>query len=216
MGVLRESGWLQALDAPERDGVLALRNASLTGALAQLLFVVGAALLLVDLGAHPGAAWNPVGLYHHALLAVALLTPAAVLGAASFLLYFSGFRKLATFSREFTSPAFLTLVGLFGVLLTISGLALLLAGEALSASAYALAPVAVLFGVPLLLLGIVLSVVGLFGQAVGSWGVGARYREGTLRSGAVLMVFPLLGNGLSFFGYRRALAQARPPTSVPA
>ncbi|MFZ1024155.1 MAG: DUF973 family protein [Thermoplasmata archaeon] len=214
MGVLRETALLQAVDAPEREGVRALRAASLSGSLAQILFLGGALLLTQSLLAYPGAAWNPVGLYHHAFLAVLLLVPAAVAGAVSFLLYFSGFRKLATSSRDFTTPAFLTLVGILGVAMTASGLGLLLTGVALTSTSYALAPVAVLFGVPLLLLGMILSIVGLFGQAVGSWRVGQRYQESTLRTGAILMVFPVLGNAFSFLGYRRALARGSPPASL--
>jgi zinc/manganese transport system permease protein len=207
MGALRETALLQAVDAPEREGVRVLGRASLAAAVSHALLVGGAVLLAVSLLADPGAAWNASGLYRHALLAVVLLVPGAVLATVSYLLYFSGFRRMATSSREFTSPAFLTLVGLLGIALTAAGLGLFLTGVALNASGYALAPVATLFGVPLLLLGIALAVIGLIGQAVGSWRVGLRYQENALRTGAVLMVIPLAGNALSFLGYRRALAR---------
>jgi zinc/manganese transport system permease protein len=215
MAVLRETPLLQSVDATEIEGVRYLRNASLCASVSQALFVGGAILLTQALLAYPGAAWNAMGLYQHALLAVLFLVPAAIVGAASFLLYFSGFRRMATSSREFTAPAFLTLVGLLGIALTISGLALFLTGAALSASAYALAPVAILFGVPLLFLGIVLSLVGLFGHAVGSWRVGQRYQETVLRTGAILMFVPLLGYALSVLGYSRALARAPIPAALP-
>jgi zinc/manganese transport system permease protein len=206
VGVLRETALLQAVDASEREGVRSLRDASLAASISQLLFVAGAALLTVTLLAYPGAAWNPSSLYAHARWAVSFLASAAIVGSVSFLLYFSGFRKMATSSREFASPAFLTLVGVLGIALTVGGLALFLSGLALTASSYGLAPVAVLFGIPLLFLGVILSVVGLFGQAMGSWRAGHRYRERTLRTGAILMVVPAVGSGVSFLGYRRALA----------
>lgn len=207
VGVLRETALVQAVDASERDGVRSLRDASLTAAIAQGLFVGGAGLLTVSLLAYPGAAWNPAGLYAHALGAVVFLAAAAFVGTASFLLYFSGFRKMAATTRDFTSPAFLTLVGLLGIALTAGGLGLFLSGVALAAASYGLAPVAVLFGIPLLFLGVILSVVGLLGQAMGSWRAGLRYREGALRAGAILMVVPAVGYGVSFVGYRRALAR---------
>ncbi|MGA8542684.1 MAG: metal ABC transporter permease [Thermoplasmata archaeon] len=215
MGVLRETSYLQAVDATESQGVQSLRNASLTAAVAQALFVAGALFLTASLLAHPSAAWNPSGLYRHALVAIAFLVPAAIVGAVSFLLYFSGFRKMASSSRDFLSPAFLTLVGILGITMTVGGLGLFLGGVALNASAYALAPVAILFGVPLLLLGILLSVVGLFGQAVGNWRVGVRYEENALRTGAFLTCIPLVGFAVSYFGYRRALARGSPPSVVP-
>jgi len=218
MGALRETELLQALDAPEEEGVRSLGNASLLGSVAQALLVGGAVLLALALLRSPGSAWNIAALFRHAFLALLLLVLAAGVGTVSFLLYFSGFRKMATSSREFTSPALLTLVGLLGIALAVSGLALFLTGAALNASAYALAPVATLFGVPLLLLGVVLAVIGLFGQAVGSWRAGLRYQEGVLRAGAWLMVVPLVGHALSFLGYRRALARGPPiaPAIVPA
>jgi zinc/manganese transport system permease protein len=211
IGALRDTALLQAVEAPERDGMRSLRDASLAASISQLLFVVGATLLALSVIAHPGAAWNPSGLYAHALWAVLALASAAILGAASFLLYFSGFRKLAASSREFSSPTFLTLVGLLGIAFTSGGLGLYFSGVALASSSYGLAPVAELFGAPLIFLGVALSVVGLVGQAVGSWRVGLRYRERALRAGAILMILPIAGHGVSFFGYRRALARPIPP-----
>jgi zinc/manganese transport system permease protein len=205
--VLRETPLLQAVEVSEAEGIRALRNASLTGSASQLLFVGGALVLAETLLRYPGAAWNPVGLYDHALLAIVLLLPAAIAGAVSFLLYFSGFRRMAATSREFTAPAFLTLAGLLGIGLTGAGLGLLLTGDALASASYPLAPVAVLFGVPLLLLGVVLAVVGLVGQAVGAWRVGLRYGVSALRGGAILMFVPLVGYALSVFGYQRALVR---------
>jgi zinc/manganese transport system permease protein len=213
IGALRESPLLQAVDAPEPDGVRDLRNAALTGVGAQVLFLVGALFLLQSLLAYPGAAWNPSGLYAHARLALLCLVPAGVLGTASFVLYFSGFRKMATSASEFTSPAFLTLAGILGIALTGSGLGLYFTGVSLASTAYPLAPVAVLFGVPLMLVGVILALVGLFGQAVGGWRVGLRYRERALQTGAILTLLPLVGPALSFFGYRRALARAPSPHS---
>jgi len=211
LGVLRESSYLQAVDAPEPDGVRALRNAAITAALSQVLLVGGLVALAVDLLAFPSAGFDPGALGSHATLAIALLVPGAALAAVSYLLYFTGFRKLATSSRDFTPPAFLTLTGILGLLVAVSGLGLFLGGIALSATGYALAPVAILFGVPMLGLGLVLSVIGLYGQALGSWRVGLRYREDELRSGAVLMAVPVVGNLVAFLGYRRALARGSPP-----
>lgn len=215
IGVLRDTALLQAVDAPERDGVLDLRNAALSAALSQALFLGGALLLGTALLAHPGAAWNPVALYRNALGAVVLLLAGGILGAGSFLLHFRGFRKMATSSSEFSTPAYLTLVGLLGILLASAGLALFLTGVAVSAASYALAPVAVLFGVPLLLLGVLLSVVGFVGHALGSWRVGQRYKETTLRRAAMLMVFPVAGYAASFLGYQRSLDRGTPPGAVP-
>ncbi len=218
LSVLRESGLLQAVDAPERDGVRALRNATVVATLAQLLLVVGAVLLVGELSADPGAAWNPAGLWAQARGGALLLAIGAALTVGSYLLYFSGFRKMATSSREFTPPAFLTLTGLIGLSLTLSGLAMFLAGDGLNATGYALAPVAILFGVPMFALGLVLAGVGLYGQGLGSWRVGHRYQETTLRSGAVLMVLPILGNAVAYLGFRRALHRSGPldpsPTRV--
>ncbi|HTP54669.1 MAG TPA: DUF973 family protein [Thermoplasmata archaeon] len=216
VGSLRETALLQGVEAPEGDGVRSLRNASLIASVSQVLFVVGAALLTLALLAHPGGAWDPGQLYARASWAILALASAGILGAAASLLYFSGFRKMSTASREFINPAFLTLVGLLGIALTAGGLGLFLSGVALAASAYGLAPVAELFGVPLVFLGAILSVVGLVGQAVGSWRMGLRYQERALRTGAVLMVLPLVGYGVTYLGYRRALARGpAPPQSGP-
>jgi zinc/manganese transport system permease protein len=216
IGALRETALLQAVEAPEREGVRSLRNASLAASVSQVLFVVGAALFALDLLSNPGAAWNSPALYGRSLGAILAFSSAAILGAVSSLLYFSGFRKMATSSRVFTTPAFLTLVGLLGIGFTAGGLGLYLSGVAF-ASSYGLAPVAELFGIPLVFLGAIFSVVGLAGQAVGSWQMGLRYQEGALRAGAVLMILPLVGYGVSFFGYRRALARASPgsPSALP-
>lgn len=216
VGELRQTALLQAVEAPESDGVRVLRNASLTASVSQVLFVGGAVLLTASLLVYPAAAWNPSRLYAHAQWAVLLLAAGAIVGTASFLLYFSGFRKMATSSREFTSPAFLTLVGLLGIALTAVGLGLYVSGVVLASSSFGLAPVAELFGAPLLFLGVILSLVGLFGQAEGSWRVGLRYQEGALRAGAILMVLPLVGYALSFLGYRRALARGPPPAPLTA
>jgi len=214
VGALRETALLQAVDAPERDGVRSLRNATLTASVSQVLLVGGAAALVVTLLAFPGAVWSPAELVARALWPLLALVAAGVLGAASSLLYFSGFRKMATSSREFTAPAFLTLVGLLGIGLTAGGLGLFLSGEALASTAYGLAPVAELFGVPILFLGVVLSLVGLVGQAVGNWRVGLRYEEGALRAGAILMVLPLLGYGIACLGYQRALSREPAPAPL--
>jgi len=213
VGVLRETALVQAVEAPERDGVRSLRDAALTASVSQILFVGGATLVALTLLEYPRAVGNPAVLYAHAFWAVVALATAAILGAASSLLYFSGFRKMATSSREFTSPAFLTLVGLLGIGLTAGGLGLFLSGEALAASAYGLAPVAELFGVPLVLLGVILCVVGLVGQALGGWRMGLRYHDGTLRAGSILMVVPPVGFGVSFLGYRRALDHGPAPAT---
>ena len=215
VGVLRETALLQAVEAPEPDGVWYLRDAAIVAAISQGLFVVGAVLLTIALLAHPGAAWNPAGLLGHALPAVAALEAAAVLGGTSSLLYFSGFRKMATSAREFATPAFLTLVGLLGLGIAIGGLALFLTGETLATTAYGLAPVAVLFGAPLIVLGSVLTGVGLFGHAVGSWKLGLRYNDAALRAGALLMVVPLVGYAVSCFAYRRALVRGAVPAPIP-
>jgi zinc/manganese transport system permease protein len=214
IGALRETALLQAVEAPEREGVRTLRNASFTASVSQVLFVVGAALLIVSFLSDPGALGNLSVLYGHALWAIVALASAAILGAASSLLYFSGFRKMATSSREFTTPAFLTLVGLLGIAFTVGGLALYLSAVAVGSSAYGLAPVAQLFGVPLVFLGVIFAVVGFAGQAVGSWRMGLRYQDGVLRAGAILMILPLLGHGVSFVGYRRALARVTAPAPL--
>jgi zinc/manganese transport system permease protein len=214
--VLRESALVQAVDAPEPEGVAALRNASASAALSQLLLVGGFGLLAVTLVAHPGAAWDPGPLANRAPMALALIGLGAAVGLVSFLLYFSGFRKMAAASLEFTAPAFLTLVGIVGFLLTVGGVGLVLTGVGFAASSYALAPLAELFGVPLLLLGLALAVVGLVGQAVGSWRFGVRYQETTSRTGAVLMVVPLAGHAVSYLGYRRALLRGPPKLPAPA
>jgi zinc/manganese transport system permease protein len=215
LGVLRESPFLQAVDAPEPDGVRSLRNAALTSAVSQILLLAGVVLLAEGLLVNPGASWNATALWTHARLAIVLLVPGAVGALASYLLYFSGFRKMATTSRDFTPAAFLTLTGMLGLALTAGGLALFLAGVDLNATGYALAPVAILFGVPILGLGLVLSLIGVYGQAAGSWRVGQRYQEGALRSGAVLMIVPILGSAVAFLGYRRALARGAPAGPSP-
>jgi zinc/manganese transport system permease protein len=210
MDVLRESPLLQAVDAPEHEGMAALRNASLTGWVSQILLLGGGVLLAQSLVAHPTAAWNATLLYRHALPAIAVLAPGATLGAASFLLYFSGFRKMASTSRDFTVPAFLTLVGILGLALTVGGVGLVTAGIA-TTSSNVLAPVAVLFGVPMLLVGVLLGAVGFAGQAIGGWRFGQRYHEVALRTGAVLTVVPVVGPAVSFLGYRRTLLRGPAP-----
>ena len=205
IGALRSTTLLQAVEAPEREGVRSLRNASLVASVSQVLFVGGAAALILSLLSYPVSAWATPVLSGRVLWAFLALAVAAILGGASSLLYFSGFRKMSTSSREFTTPAFLTLVGLLGIGFTVGGLGLYLTGVDLAASSYGLAPVAELFGAPLVLLGLILAVVGFVGQAVGSWQMGLRYQDGALRAGAILMFFPLAGYLLSFLGYRRAL-----------
>jgi len=211
IGALRATALLQGIEAPEEEGVRSLRNAALAASVSQVLFVGGAAVLFLSLLSVPLAAWGSSVLSGRELGAFVALGSAAILGGVSSLLYFSGFRKMATSSREFTTPAFLTLVGLLGIGFTVGGLGLYLAGVDLASSAYGLAPVAELFGAPLLLLGAIFAVVGFAGQAVGGWRMGLRYREGSLRAGAILMILPLVGYGVSFFGYRRALARGTPP-----
>jgi len=207
MGALRTTALVQAVDASERDGVRTLRNAALSASASQVLFVGAVVFIAISLLTHPSALSNPAVLLGQANLGFLLLGAAAVVGMYSFLTYFSGFRMLATSSREFTSPAFFTLVGILGITLMLGGLDLYFSGVFLAASSYGLAPVAILFGVPIVLVGAVLLLLGLFGQAVGSWRVGLRYHEGTLRTGAILMFFPLAGCALSYLGYRRAFAQ---------
>jgi zinc/manganese transport system permease protein len=209
IGALRATVLLAAVEAPEREGVRSLRNASLAASVSQVLFVGGAAVLFLSLLSYPGTAWSSPFLSSQVLWAFVALASAAILGAASSLLYFSGFRKMATSSREFITPAFLTLVGLLGIGFTVGGLGLYLTGVDLASSAFGLAPVAEVFGAPLVLLGVIFAVVGFAGQAVGSWRMGLRYQDSALRAGAILMILPLVGYGVSFFGYRRALAHGR-------
>jgi zinc/manganese transport system permease protein len=216
IGALQATALLQAVEAPEQEGVRSLRNASLAASVSQVLFVGGAVVLILSLLSYPVGAWSAPVLSGHVLWAFVALASAAIVGGASSLLYFSGFRKMATSSREFTTPAFLTLVGLLGIGFAVGGLGLYLAGVDLASSAYGLAPVAELFGAPLLLLGAIFAVVGFAGQALGSWRMGLRYQEGALRAGAILMILPLVGYGVSFFGYRRALAHGRTPAALAA
>jgi zinc/manganese transport system permease protein len=213
IGVLRESSFAQAIDAPERQGVRRLRNASLTASLAGILLVGGGVLFAYDLLAHPGAAWTSPRVLQAAGTAVTVLALGTISGAASFVQYLAGFRMMSSSSREFAVPAFLTLVGLLGILLGTTGLGLFLAGTALAATSYGLAPVAVLFGTLMLLLGVGTFAVGLYGQAVGGWRVGLRYGEGSLRIGAALMWLPFVGTFLTGRGYQLALTRL-PPTST--
>jgi zinc/manganese transport system permease protein len=206
MGILRESAFLQAVDVPEREGVRSLRNASLVAILSQLLLLGGAVSLAATLWAHPGAAWNAGRIVGLAPVAVVLLGSGAASGIASFLLYFSGFRAMATSSRDFTDPAFLTLAGILGAALALGGVGMFLAG-ADYAPTYPIAPVAVLFGVPLVVLGLVLALVGFTGHALGSWRFGERYHDRSLRVAAVLHAVPVVGSSLSFAGFRRALTR---------
>jgi zinc/manganese transport system permease protein len=217
-GVLRESALLQPVGAPEPEGLRLLRDASLAATISQLLFLGGGILLAQSLFVYPNAAWDPPMLFDHALPAILLLVPASAAGAVSFLQYFSGYRKLASSSSEFSSPAFLNLVGILGIAVGLGGLGLVLTGVALTSSSNALAPLALLFGVPLLGLGLLLSLLGFVGQALGHWRSGARYADSALRTGAVLMIFPPIGYALSYVGYRRSLARepGRLPRSAPA
>jgi zinc/manganese transport system permease protein len=206
-GVLRGAAILQGGEDSARQGIRALRDASLTAMVSQVLFFGGGILLAQSLIAYPNAAWQPALLYAHARPAIALLIPAAGIGFASFLLYFTGLRRMASGSSEYTFPAFLSLGGILGAALGLGGLVLFLVGEGLASSSNALAPLAVLFGVPLLGLGVLLAVVGFIGQALGNWRCGLRYAGGPLRTSAILMVVPPIGYALGYLGYRRALDQ---------
>jgi Protein of unknown function (DUF973) len=166
-----------------------------------------------NLLAHPGWLQNPSVLPGTEYAGIGLLVFGAVVGLVSFLLYLTGFRMMANSSSEFSSPAFLTLVGILGIGLAVGGLALYFSGVLLASSSYGLAPVAELFGAPLLVLGALLFLVGLFGQAAGGWRIGLRYQESVLRTGAILMIFPFVGYALSYIGYHRALT--RDPRSAP-
>ncbi|HEV2449049.1 MAG TPA: metal ABC transporter permease [Thermoplasmata archaeon] len=214
LGVLRASSILAPLDAPEPDGLRSLRNAALASAGAQVLLMAGALLLLPSVLAHPTTGWDPTALWAHARLSLLLLLSGAGAAALAYGGYLYGFRKMASSSREFAPAALLTLTGLLGLVLAVGGLGMFLDGAYLNATNYALAPVLILFGVPLLLVGIVLSLAGIGGHAIGSWQAGRRYQELALRSGAVLMAVPVVGNLLAYLGYRRALARGNP--SVPA
>ncbi len=218
LGVLRTSPYLRAVDASEPQGVRSLRNAALAAAGSQVLLAIGAVLLVQTQLLYHFSSWDPAELWTDARLAIVLLGAGAVLAAGSFALYLTGFRKMATTSREFTPAAFLTLTGLAGLLLSGAGFALFVEGIGLNNTNYALAPVMILFGVPFLAVGLLLTAVGLYGQALGSWRAGLRYRESTLRPGAALMVVPVVGNLLAFLGYRRALARGIPsgPPAAPA
>ncbi len=209
-GVLRRSAFLQAVDASEPDGVRSLRNAALTGAIAQLLLLAGAVAVLPSLLVYGAGSWTSGTLWDHARLGVVLLAAGTALAAGSYPLYLLGFRRMATASREFTPAAFLMVTGILGLDLALGGFDMYLAGLSLNASGYALAPVMILFGAPILAIGLLLAVTGLYGQAVGSWRAGLRYRDRALRSGAVLMALPIVGNLLVCFGYRRALARGSP------
>lgn len=208
--VLRASWFVRPVDVPEPEGVRSLRNAALTSALGQVLLLGGAVLLAQSLLTYPSAAWNLAGLWNHARLAVFLLGSGAAVSVGAYALYLLGFREMATTSREFAPPALLTFAGLLGLVLAVVGLGLLLDGIGLNVTNYALAPVMVLFGVPFLGLGIVLAALGVYGHAVGSWRLGQRYRDLTLRAGAVLMAVPVVGNLVVFAGYRGALARGIP------
>ncbi len=210
LGVLRSSAVLRAVDAPEREGVRSLRDAALTAVVAQLLLVAGLVLWAESLLRSSYVPWDPGALWGHARTAVALLVPGAALAAGSFVLYLVGFRKLASTSRDFTPAAFLTLSGLLGLLLSAGGLALFLAGIGLNATGYPLAPVMILFGAPSFAVGLALALAGLYGQALGSWRAGLRHRELALRSGAVLMAVPVVGNVVAYLGYRRTLVRRLP------
>jgi zinc/manganese transport system permease protein len=216
LGALRETAYLQAVEAPEQDGVRALRNGSLTAWASQALLLGGAVLLVPDLLSHPGWVQNPSALGSSTFVAIGLMVTGVLIGLYSFILYFTGFRKIATTAREFSSPAFLALVGILGIVLAASGLGLFLSGVFLASWSYGLAPVAELFGVPLLVIGAAQFGVGLFGQAMGGWRLGLRYEESTLRTGSILMIFPFVGYAWSFIGYRRALARepVNPPLPV--
>jgi zinc/manganese transport system permease protein len=207
LDVLRESPYLQAIEAPAADGVRSLRNAAVATVAAQVLLVVGLLQLFLNLSTDPSAAWRPMGLWSHARFALLGLAAAAVASAAAFVLYLSGFRKMAAGSREFTPAAFLTLTGIAGLPLLVLGLGLFVGGVGLNSTGYALAPVMILFGVPLLALGLVLATVGLYGQAAGSWRAGDHYGEPVLRAAAILEVVPILGSAIAFVGYRRVLAR---------
>ncbi|MCI4323732.1 MAG: DUF973 family protein [Thermoplasmata archaeon] len=217
IGVLRETPLVQAVDAPEPTAIQTLRNASLTAMVAQGLFLLGTAAWIVALAPDLGNLVDPSAIYAHARLALVLWILAAAAGSASWLWYLSGFRQMSTSSREFTEPAFLSLLGLLGILLGAAGASLLLGSAALAAASNALAPVAELFGVPLLALGVILGLVGLVGQGIGTWRAGRRYRDGALRLGAILRVIPLAGSALTFVGFekelrRRSGSQRSPPS----
>ncbi len=211
LGVLRTSPFLKPVDASEPEGVRSLRNAALTAAVAQVLLLAGAVLLVEGLVASPSASWNAAGLWVHARLAILLLVPGVALAAAAYRIYLSGFRAMVTTSRDFSPAAFLALTGLVGLALAVGGLALFLGGIDLNATGYALAPVMILFGAPMLAIGLLLAAAGVYGQALGSWRVGLRYRDGALRSGAILMAVPVVGSAVAWLGYRRALARGMAP-----
>lgn len=214
LGVLRASSVLAPLDAPEPEGMRSLRNAALAAAGAQVLLVAGAVLVLPSVLVHPTTGWDPGTLWAKARLSVVLLVAGAGVAAVASAAYLRGFRKMASSSREFTQATLLTLTGLLGLLLAVAGLGMFIEGVSLDATNYALAPVLILFGVPLALVGLGLGVAGVGGHAIGSWQAGRRYQELVLRSGAVLMAVPVVGNSIAFLGYRRALARGTPAASV--
>ncbi len=215
VGVLRASPLLRPIDRPEPLGVRALRTAALLGALAQALLVASAAVLAESLLLHAYAPWDAAGLWTYGRTALLLLLPGAALAAGASFAYLRGFRTLAATSPEFMRSALLTAGGLIGTLLALAGLGLLLDGLALNLTGYPLAPVMILFGAPALAIGGVLAVVGFFGEALGSWRAGHRYGDGALRSGALLMVVPVLGQLVASLGYQRALARGRPADPSP-
>ncbi len=198
---IRSSSLLRGVSLPEWDSVALLRSAGLAGIASQALVVVGLVALAPALTSDPSWLWAASTYSAPHAVGVVLLAAGIALAVVSAGLYFLGFRGATNTSRVFFLPTYFSLLGLLGLAMAPAGLFLLVEGSLSAASGYALAPVYTLFGAPLLLAGSVLVFVGVLGQAFGTWQASKTYQDRLFRVGAVLLFLPMLGQGVSSFGY---------------
>ncbi|HXW66790.1 MAG TPA: DUF973 family protein [Thermoplasmata archaeon] len=136
--------------------------------------------------------WIEVGVE---LLAVALVITYT-------LLYRSAFVRLALRDRRFSTPAKLTLLLLFGIVLLFGSFAWLLyllvqtlncaGGLAPGAIPASCVPGSLLLALGLLLIFAIIVIVGFVGLLVGIWRLGTRYQDDRFKVGAVLLIFPFI------------------------
>lgn len=150
-------------------------------------------------------------------LAVALLAGGLVLGMASYIFFYLGFRAVKRGAPDFGAPTTLMVIGLVGYLLAVIGIVVIVGtvvSAINSATAGGITPgsasldfSALIGGVALIGLGGLLGLIGVIGLVLGNWRAGNRYRESTLKVGSILTILPyvsIVGYILLLVGYSKA------------
>lgn len=219
-------------------GIVHLKSGSLIGLIGQaLIWVVGLPIFIWLQRAMPNSAsnlgpgintipgWNIPDVFYASMLA---LTAGFVLGVASFVLFYAGFRAVKEAAPDFRVSSALLFVGLLGysLMALASGLfvgamasAITSAGPgAASAGNAALNMNAVWAGVGLISTGGILGFLGTIALTLESVRAGHLYSDSTLKVGATLTILPfgaVVGQALLLLGYSKDETKVRAGCASP-